>query len=88
MSGPSTFTNGTKPLLVPATVLDSYLLAVVMLGPLLGSSAGASTAFTEHFADDGNRMGDLLGSLALLLTAASLVWMAVNARAETEADPV
>lgn len=54
-----------------------------MLGPLLGSSADASTAFAEHFADDGNRVRDLLGSLALLVAAAMLVWTGVTGRRST-----
>jgi hypothetical protein len=58
-------------------------VAIVMLGPLLGSSADASTAFAEHFADDGNRARDLVGSLALLVAAAMLVWTAVTARQKT-----
>jgi hypothetical protein len=49
-------------------------VAIVLLGPLLGSSADASTAFTDHFADEGNRLRDLVGSL---------VWTVVAARAET-----
>jgi hypothetical protein len=61
----------------------SYLLAIVLLGPLLGSSADASTAFSEHFAEDGNRLRDLLGSFALLVAAGSLVWTVVAARSET-----
>jgi hypothetical protein len=65
----------------------SYLLAVVMLGPLLGSTADASTAFAEHFDDAGNRLRDVLGSLALLVTAATLVWTAVTARHQTTGHP-
>jgi hypothetical protein len=61
----------------------SYLLAIVLLGPLLGSSADASTAFTDHHADDFNRLRDLVGSFALLVAAGSLVWMVVAARTET-----
>jgi len=69
---------------VPAVGLGcSYLLAIVLLGPLLGSSADASTAFTDHFADEGNRLRDLVGSFALLVAAGSLVWMVVAARTET-----
>jgi hypothetical protein len=59
---------------VPAVGLGcSYLLAIVLLGPLLGSSADASTAFADHFADEGNRLRDLVGSFALLVAAGSLV---------------
>jgi hypothetical protein len=73
-----------RPLRVPAISLGcSYLVAVVLLGPLLGSSADASTAFAEHFEDDGNRLRDVLGSLALLVTASMLVWTAVVARRQT-----
>jgi hypothetical protein len=77
-----------RPLRAPAISLGcSYLVAVVMLGPLLGSSADASTAFAEHFDDAGNRLRDILGSLALLVTAATLVWTAVAARQQTIARP-
>ena len=73
-----------RPLRLPAIGLGcSYLLAIVMLGPLLGSSADASTAFAEHFDDDGNRLRDLLGSVALLVAAAMLVWTVVTARRTT-----
>ena len=75
-----------RPLRLPAIDLGcSYLVAIVMLGPLLGSSADASTAFAEHFDDDGNRFRDLLGSLALLVAAAMLAWTAVTARQTTVA---
>jgi hypothetical protein len=78
------YADRVRPLRLPAIGLGcSYLLAIVMLGPLLGSSADASTAFTDHFDDDGNRVRDLLGSLALLVAAAMLVWTAVTARQET-----
>ena len=75
------------PLRIPAIGLGcSYLVAIVMLGPLLGSSADASTAFAEHFDDDGNRLRDLLGSLALLVAAAMLGWTALTARQKTIAS--
>lgn len=61
----------------------AYLLAILLLGPLLGSSADAATAFTEHFAADGNRGRDLLGALALLVAAGMLIWTAVAARRVT-----
>lgn len=63
----------------------SYLLAIVMLGPLLGRSADASTAFIEHFGDDGNRMRDLAGLLVLLVAAAALLWTVVGARTASSA---
>ena len=61
----------------------SYLVAIVMLGPLLGSSADASTAFAEHFDNDANRFRDLLGSVVLLVAAAMLSWTSVVARQQT-----
>jgi hypothetical protein len=71
----------TKPLRLPAIGLGcSYLVAIVMLGPLLGSAADASSAFADHFADDGNRVRDLAGSLALVVAAAMLGWTVVSAR--------
>lgn len=83
MNRPVTPTR-TRPLRAPAIGLGcSYLLAIIMLGPLLGSSADASTAFTDHFAEGGNRARDLLGSLALLVAASLLVWTVVMARTET-----
>lgn len=73
-----------RPLRRPAIGLGfAYLVAIVMLGPLLGSSADASTAFAEHFDADANRLRDLLGSFALLVAAAMLVWTAVAARQTT-----
>lgn len=73
-----------RPLRVPAVGLGcSYLLAIIMLGPLLGSSADSSTAFADHFADAGNRGRDVLGSLALIVAASMLVWTVVTARTET-----
>ena len=73
-----------RPLRVPAIGLGvSYLVAILMLGSLLGSLGDASTAFTEHYDNDANRVRDLLGSLALLVAAAMLVWTAVTARQET-----
>jgi hypothetical protein len=75
------------PLRRPAISLGcTYLLAIVLLGPLLGSSADASTAFAEHFEDEGNRLRDLVGTLALLAAAATLVWTAVVARRATVAS--
>ncbi|HZB41820.1 MAG TPA: hypothetical protein VE487_12700 [Ilumatobacter sp.] len=77
-----------RPLRAPAISLGcSYLVAIVMLGPLLGSTADASTAFAEHFDDAVNRRRDVLGSLALLVTAATLVWTAVTARQQTTGHP-
>ena len=73
-----------RPLRGPAIGLGcTYLVAIALLGPLLGSSADASTAFAEHFDDDGNRVRDLFGSLALLVAAAMLVWTAVTALRST-----
>ena len=79
----------TRPLRLPAIGLGcSYLVAILALGPLLGSSADASTAFAEHFADDGNRVRDLAGSVALLVAAAMLGWTVVSARsASSAAEP-
>lgn len=78
---PHRYGDPVRPLRLPAIALGcSYLVAIMMLGPLLGSSADASTAFAEHFDDDGNRARDLLGSIALLVAAAMLVWTAVTAR--------
>ncbi len=57
----------------------------MLLGPLLGSSADASTAFADHFDDNANRLRDLLGSLALLVSASMLVWTAVVVRRATVA---
>ena len=72
------------PLRRPAIALGcAYVVAIVLLGPLLGSSADASTAFADHFDDEGNRLRDLLGALAMLVSAGLLVWTAVVARSAT-----
>ena len=47
-------------LVAPIALYPDDLLAIVLLGPRLGSSADASTAFTDHFADEGNRLRDLV----------------------------
>jgi hypothetical protein len=66
----------------PAIALAvAYAVAIVLLGPLLGSTADASTAYEKHFDDDGNVVRDLLGSLALVIAAAMLAWTAIAARA-------
>jgi len=76
-----------RPLRRPAINLAcAYVLAIGLLGPLLGSSADASTAFADHFDNENNRIRDLLGSLALLVSASMLVWMAVVARRVTVAQ--
>lgn len=73
-----------RPVRVPSICLGgSYLVAIITLGPLLGSSADASTAFADHFGDGGNRLRDLLGSLALLVSAAMLAWTTVVVRQQT-----
>lgn len=70
-----------RPLRRPTVALGcSYLAAVLALGPLLGSLADSPTTFAEHFADNGNRVRDLVGSLALLIAAATLGWTVVMAR--------
>lgn len=75
-----------RPLRRPAIALGCvYFVAIALLGPLLGSSADASTAFADHFNDDGNRLRDLSGSLALLVAAGLLVWTAIEARHATTA---
>ena len=77
-----------RPLRSSALALaGSYLAAILLLGPLLGSSADASTVFRDHFADDGNRLRDVLGSLALLVAAASLVTTAARLRRATDRSP-
>lgn len=73
-----------RPLRMPAIGLGcAYLMAIVLLAPLLGSSADSSATFAEHFGDGGNRLRDLLGTLALLVAAAMLGWTAVAARSTT-----
>jgi hypothetical protein len=68
------------PLRLPAGALGLfYFVAIVMLGPLLGSTADASSAFAEHFDDDGNRTRDLIGAAGLLMAAAMLAWTTVVA---------
>jgi hypothetical protein len=70
-----------RSLMAPALVLGgSYLVAIVLLGPLLGSSADASTAYRDHFASDGNRVRDIVGSLTLLVAAVALLWTVLRAR--------
>ncbi len=70
-----------RSLRVPAIGLGiTHLVAVALLGPLLGSTADASTAYAEHFAADGNLLRDLAGCMAVLIAACMLVWTVVAAR--------
>jgi hypothetical protein len=64
----------------------SWLAAIVLLGPLLGSSADSSTAYAEHFDLDANLVRDLVGSLALVIASAALVGLTVAARHDTADD--
>lgn len=50
----------------------TYLVGLVLLSDLLGSSADSTAAYTEHFASASARTGDIAGSL-LLFVAAILV---------------
>lgn len=70
-----------RPLRAPAIGLGvSYLVAVVLLGPLLGSTADSATAYAEHYADGSNVFRDLVGSMAVLVSAIMLVWTVVSAK--------
>jgi uncharacterized membrane protein YccF (DUF307 family) len=65
----------------------SYLLALVLLGDLLGSSADSTAAFTEHFDSAATRAGDILGCLALLASSASLAALGVILRVSLRSEP-
>ncbi len=70
-----------RSLRIPAIGLGvAHVVAVALLGPLLGSTADAATAYAEHYAADGNLLRDLLGCVAILVTACMLVWTVVSAR--------
>lgn len=84
MPDPSHTASSDRPLRPPAVTLGlSYLVAIVMLGPLLGSSADASTAFVDHFDSSANRVRDLIGALLLLVAAVSVGWTVAAARSDT-----
>ncbi|MGK2965710.1 MAG: hypothetical protein ACSLFM_08885 [Tepidiformaceae bacterium] len=50
-----------------------YLAAFALLGELLGSTADSTQTFTDHFADDATRFGDIAGALLLVVAAVFLV---------------
>lgn len=54
-----------------------FLAGFVLLGDLIGSFADADRAFVDHFAEDENRLKDIVGAYLLLLAALCLTWFAV-----------
>ena len=50
-----------------------YLVGLVMLGDLLGSTADSTSAFTEQFDDTATRIGHILGALAFSLSAVVMI---------------
>jgi hypothetical protein len=58
----------------------SHLVAIALLGPLLGSTADSSTAYADHYGNDSNTERDLFGSVAVLVAASMLIWTVVMAR--------
>ena len=54
-----------------------FLAGFVLLGDLIGSFADADRAFVDHFAEDDNRLKDIVGAYLLLLAALCLTWFTV-----------
>jgi hypothetical protein len=54
-----------------------FLAGFVLLGDLIGSFADADRAFVDHFAQDDNRLKDIVGAYLLLLAALCLTWFTV-----------
>lgn len=74
-----------RPLSKPGIALGTaYGFGIAMLGPLLGSTADASTAYAAHFGEDANIVRDLIGSVALVTAAMMLAWTVVVARYTSE----
>lgn len=62
-----------------------YLVAIALLGPLLGSTADSTRAYVEHFSSNANLLVDVLASFLLVIVAALLVWLVVVMRHSTRA---
>lgn len=58
----------------------SWFVAIALLGPLLGSSADASSAYAEHYEGDANLLRDLVGTIAIVVASGMLVWTTSTAR--------
>jgi hypothetical protein len=54
-----------------------FVAGFVLLGDLIGSFADADRAFVDHFAEDDNRLKDIVGAYLLLLAALCLTWFTV-----------
>ncbi len=65
--------NLTSARIAGATFGGGLLVALVLLGDLLGSSADSTAAFTEQFDDTATRIGHIVGALALLVSAVALL---------------
>src|SRR5215204_6232190 len=63
-----------------ATSIPTPILSLVLMGPLLGSTADSSTAYATHYAEDANVARDLIGALALVVGATMLGWTTIAAR--------
>lgn len=61
-----------------------FVAAAVSLGDLLGSFADPDQAFVDRFADDGNRIRDIVGSYLLVLAGLAFVWFALALSREAE----
>ena len=75
--------NSAKyPLRVPAVSLGlTYLVSIVLLGELLGSTADASATYGNHFSDDAALTQDFIGAIALVASSAILDWLIIAMRA-------
>lgn len=57
-----------------------YVAGVVPLGELLGSFGDPDETFADYFAKDSNRIGTVLGSVALALAGLAFLWFLSNLR--------
>lgn len=70
-----------RPIKSPALACGvAYIGSILLLGPLLGSTADSSTAYADHYDSDANVLRDLAGSMTLLIVAACITWTAITAR--------
>ena len=67
-----------------------FLAGFALLGDLIGSFADSDRAFVDHFAEDDNRLKDIVGAYLLLFAALCLTWftVALAARATDRRVPL
>jgi hypothetical protein len=74
-SGVEASSPGSRSILLSAALFVFLFLATAaFLGDVLGSFGDPDDVFVEHYKSSSKRVGDIIGSLLLVLLAGSFVW--------------